>query len=60
MTCSLYITFRGRIRCEKYKSVDDLKLAYDGAKDKYPPAWGYDEAGMLVVGVEPDSFRPPA
>jgi hypothetical protein len=57
MTCSLYLTFRGRIRAEKYKSVEDLALAYEGAKDRYRPAWGYDETGALILGNEPEGFQ---
>jgi hypothetical protein len=56
MSCSLYSTVRGRVRCDKYRSLDDLKLAYEGARDKYRPVWAYDETGALVLGAEPEWF----
>jgi hypothetical protein len=55
----LYLTARGKIRCEKYKALDDLMVAYEGVRIKYQPAWAYDSAGALLVGAEPDGFERP-
>ena len=59
MSCNLYMTVRGQIRSEKYKSLDDLMVAYQGVKERHRPAWAYDDAGALVLGVEPDGFERP-
>jgi len=59
MTCILYVTFRGAIHGEKYKSLDDLTVAYEGARVKYQPAWAYDETGSLILGAEPEGFERP-
>jgi hypothetical protein len=59
MPCNLYVTFRGKIRGETYKSLDDLLVAYEGAKVKYQPACAYDEAGALIRGAEPEGFEQP-
>ena len=59
MTCILYMTVRGKIRCEKYKSLSDLAIAYEGVKVKFQPAWAYDEGGALILGPEPEGFERP-
>ena len=59
MVFRLYTTVKGQIRCDKYKSIDDLALAYEGVRGRYRPAWAYDDTGALVLGAEPDGFRQP-
>jgi hypothetical protein len=59
MPCNLYMTFRGEIRGERYKSLDDLMVAYKSVPDRYQPAWAYDEAGALILGAEPKGFERP-
>lgn len=60
MTCILCVTVRSRVRFEKYKSLSDLAIAYEGVQVKFQPAWAYDERGTLILGAEPEGFERPA
>ena len=59
MTCILCVTVRSKIRFEKYKSLSDLAIAYEGMKVKFQPVWAYDERGTLILGAEPEGFDEP-
>ena len=59
MTCILCVTMRSKIRFEKYKSLSDLAIAYEGVKVKFQPAWAYDERGTVILGAEPEGFERP-
>ena len=59
MTCILCVTVRSKIRFEKYKSLSDLAIAYEGVKVKFQPVWAYDERGTLILGAEPEGFERP-
>jgi hypothetical protein len=53
------MTFRGNLRSEKYKSRDDIVVAYESVRIKFQPAWAYDDVGALILGAEPEGFERP-
>ena len=48
MVFRLYTTVKGQIRCDKYKSIDDLALAYEGVRGRYQKATRGPERNYCV------------